>query len=119
MESIDSMEQLHLSDDDDDQILPPSLESLDLIGWQPLQEFTSVNEMNCFLNTYSHKMTASHGNQKSNCKIHIDSHPQLYGYYKCSSKKCVQDPTDICNFRIRVNKLLCSYNVTNSLTNDD
>jgi len=73
--------------------------------WVLYQEFKTKMELNAFLSGYTHKLTATHGNQKSSCIKHGGSHPQLYGYMKCSSLKFYSKEEDKCFFRLKVTRL--------------
>lgn len=72
--------------------------------WKVIQEFASAVLFESFLITYSHKMTATHGSQVSRCAFHSHKHKQTYGYYKCTSSKCIKDSGDSCSYQLRVNE---------------
>ena len=72
-------------------------------GWHQINEFKCIEEMDEFLQAYTHKVTSSHGNQVSKCKKHVsDGHVQTYGYLRCSSVKCLKVPGDSCSFSFKV-----------------
>lgn len=76
--------------------------------WEFVEQFESKSELEAFLSTYTHKMTATHGCQPCICsashsQIH-SSHKQLYGYLRCSSTICCAAPEDRCSFRFKVTK---------------
>ena len=70
--------------------------------WQFIGEFISKNELEDYFQLYSHKVTATHGKQKSKCNKHNDGHLQTYGYLRCSSVKCIKEPGDLCCFVFKV-----------------
>jgi len=70
--------------------------------WQLVNEFKSKHELTDYLQSYTHKVTATHGKQKSRCNKHPDGHVQNFGYLRCSSVKCVKTPGDCCEFVFKV-----------------
>ena len=114
-----------MSNDDDDDIGPLVLEEESVSGeagsvsegagsvfeeaesatdarWQLTAEFSNKNDLKDYIQLYSHKMTATHGKQKSKCNKHTDGHFQHYGYLRCSSVKCIKVPGDCCTFVFKV-----------------
>ena len=77
--------------------------------WESVAEFTNKFDLLDFLYGYSHKMTTSHGNQTSKCNLHCGRHSQVYGYYTCTSTKCIKAPDDKCSFRFRVYTIIILY----------
>ncbi len=79
-------------------------------GWEFVDIFKSKNELEAFLGSYTHKMTASHGGNPGICSAPFSVHPSkiqtshkhTYGYYRCSSTKCVQQPEERCSFSFKV-----------------
>ena len=78
------------------------IESATDARWLLVEEFKSKNELKDYLQAYTHKVTATHGQQKSKCNKHADGHVQTYGYLRCSSVKCIKTPGDCCSFVFKV-----------------
>jgi len=63
-------------------------------SWLLVAEFTSNQGLKDYIQAYTHKVTDTHGQQKSKCNKHPDGHVQTYGYLRCSSLKCIKTPGD-------------------------
>jgi len=87
---------------DDESVSVGAVSSAIADRWQLTAEFENKQCLKDFIQQYTHKMTASHGMQKSKCNKHAERHLQHYGYLRCSSVKCIKTPDDICTFVFKV-----------------
>ncbi len=103
-----SLSMLSLSDCQPEDNPEPELnqipkETPQLDDWNVIDRFSDEN-LNDFLECYSHKMTMTHGKQLARCSLHPNLlHNQEYGYLRCTSMKCIQNQDDCCPFIFKVN----------------
>jgi len=86
-----------------------SISSVIADRWQLTAEFENKQYLTDYIQQYTHKMTASHGKQKTKCNKHAEKHLQHYGYLRCSSVKCIKAPDDICTFVFKVCFVLFTF----------
>ena len=70
--------------------------------WEIVKRCSGDTELVEYLYSLPYKMTATHGKQVSKCSLHTDGHKQLYGYYACSSVRCLGVQGDTCQFQLKV-----------------
>ena len=94
-------EEVEAKDNDGAESVSRESESAEGL-WHLVSEFKSNHELTDYLQSYAHKVTATHGKQKSRCNKHPDGHVQNFSNLRCSSVKCVKTPGDCCEFVFKV-----------------
>ena len=84
-------------------------------SWELFKKFKNKTDLLNFFYTYSFKMTTTHGNQTNKFPLHIEKDSHTYGYYACSSKRCLKLESVSGSLRIRVSSVLISTKILFSL----